>query len=94
VVIPGYSVHRELELFVLAGLTPGEALQAATIVPARMMKLDKESGTVEKGKRADLIIVDANPLESISNIRKVSSVVARGRLFECAMLRKIAGFRP
>lgn len=93
-VVPGYSVHRELELFVEAGLTPMEAIQAATIVPARMMRLDKETGSIEKGKRADLIIVDANPLESIGNIRKVRQVVARGRIFDCARLRLIAGFQP
>lgn len=92
--VPGHSLHRELELYVKAGLTPMEAIQAATIVPARVMKLDKEVGTIEAGKRADLIILDANPLETISNIRKVRSVVARGRLYDCAQLWQSAGFRP
>ena len=55
--VPGHSLHREIELYVQAGFTPMEAIQAATIVPARAMGLDKESGTVEKGKRGDLIIV-------------------------------------
>jgi imidazolonepropionase-like amidohydrolase len=94
VVVPGHSVHRELELFVKAGLTPMEAIQAATIVPSRAMKLEQEVGTIEKGKRADLIIVPSNPLESISNIRKVESVIVRGRFLDCALLRQIAGFRP
>lgn len=94
VVVPGHSVHRELELFVRAGFTPIEAIQAATIVPARAMKLDKEVGTVEKGKRADLILLDANPLESISNIRKVRSVIARGRVFDCAALWRAVEFQP
>jgi imidazolonepropionase-like amidohydrolase len=90
--VPGHSLHRELELYVKAGFTPMEAIQAATIVPARMMKLDKEAGTIEVGKRADLIILDGNPLESISNIRKVRSVVTRGRLYDCAQLWQSVGF--
>lgn len=94
VVVPAHSVHRELELFVRAGFTPMEAIQAATIVPARAMKLEKEVGTVEKGKRADLIIVDADPLQSIGNIRKVRSVIRSGRLFDCAQLWQVAGFKP
>ena len=68
--IPGHSVHREIELYVEAGLTPMEALQAATIVPARAMKMDAELGTIERGKRADLVVLDANPLEAIRNIRE------------------------
>jgi imidazolonepropionase-like amidohydrolase len=93
-VVPAHSVHRELELFVKAGFTEMEAIQAATIVPARAMKVDKEVGTVEKGKRADLIIVDADPLQSISNIRKVRSVIRKGRPFDCAQLWQAAGFQP
>jgi imidazolonepropionase-like amidohydrolase len=64
--VPGHSLHREIELYVRAGFTPLEAIQAATIVPARAMGLDKETGTVEVGKRADLILVAGNPLEDIS----------------------------
>ena len=92
--VPGHSLHRELELYVRAGFTPMEAIQAATIVPARVMKMDKEVGTIEAGKRADLIILDGNPLESISNIRKVRSVLTRGRLYDCAQLWQSVGFRP
>jgi imidazolonepropionase-like amidohydrolase len=92
--VPGHSLHRELELYVRAGLTPMEAVQAATIVPARVMKMDKEVGTIEAGKRADMIILDGNPLESISNIRKVRSVVTRGKLYDCAQLWQSVGFRP
>lgn len=92
--VPGHSLHRELELYVRAGFTPMEAIQAATIVPARVMKLEKEVGTIEAGKRADLIILDGNPLESISNIRKVRSVITRGRLYDCAQLWQSVGFSP
>src|SRR6185436_18095316 len=69
--VPGHTLYRELELYVKAGMTPLEAIQAATITPARVMKLENEVGTIEAGKRADLIVLEANPLESISNIRKV-----------------------
>ena len=92
--VPGHSLHRELELYVRAGFTPMEAIQAATITPARVMKLDKEVGTIEAGKRADLIILDGNPLEAISNIRKVRTVVKRGRMYDCAQLWQSVGFQP
>jgi imidazolonepropionase-like amidohydrolase len=91
--VPGHTLHRELELYVKAGLTPLEAIQAATIVPARVMKLDGEVGAIEVGKRADLIVLDANPLDNISNIRKVRSVVTQGRLFDCARLWQSVDFK-
>ena len=92
--VPGYTLYRELELYVKAGLTPLEAIQAATITPARVMKLDQETGSIEAGKRADLIVLDANPLANISNIRTVRSVVTQGRMFESAKLWESVGFRP
>jgi imidazolonepropionase-like amidohydrolase len=92
--VPGYTVYREMEVYVQAGFTPMEALQAATIVPARVMKVDKESGTVEVGKRADFDILDANPLENISNVRTVHRVVANGILYESAPLWESVGFKP
>lgn len=76
---PGFSVHDELELFVKAGLTPLEALQTATLNPAQYLKLSNSLGTVEKGKLADLVLLDANPLESIGNTRKLAGVVVNGK---------------
>jgi imidazolonepropionase-like amidohydrolase len=93
-VVPGHSIYRELELAVQAGLTPMEAIQAATIVPARAMKRDQESGTVEAGKRADVILVDGNPLVAISQIRHVKFVIISGRMYDCAPLWQSVGFRP
>jgi imidazolonepropionase-like amidohydrolase len=93
-VVPGYSIARELELYVRAGMTPLEALQSASIVPARVMGLDRESGTVERGKRADLVTLDGNPLENISNVRRVHAVVAAGRLYRPDSLWRTAGFTP
>ena len=92
--VPGHSLHREIELYVQAGFTPMEAIQAATIVPARAMGLEQEVGTVETGKRADLIIVNGNPLESIHNIRKVEFVVTNGTMYNCAELWRSVGFKP
>jgi imidazolonepropionase-like amidohydrolase len=93
-VVPGHSIARELEIYVRAGLTPMEALQAATIVPARVMRLEADSGTIARGKRADLVILDANPLDSISAVRQVHAVVAAGRMFTPAPLWRTAGFTP
>jgi len=92
--VPGHSLHREIEIYVQAGFTPMEAIQAATIVPARAMRIDKEVGTVEVGKRGDVIILGANPLESIHNIRTVESVVTNGVLYNCAELWQSVGFKP
>jgi imidazolonepropionase-like amidohydrolase len=75
-------------------MTPLEALQTATIMPARAMKLEKELGTLEVGKRADLVVLDANPLENISNIRMARMVAANGHLYDCNTLWRAAGFQP
>jgi imidazolonepropionase-like amidohydrolase len=92
--VPGYSLYREIELYVEAGFTPMEAIRAATIVPAQVMGLDSELGTVEAGKTADLIVLGANPLKSIHNIRTVEKVVSGGTLYDTAPLWKSVGFKP
>ena len=92
--IPAYSVYRELELYVKAGFTPMDALRSATAVAAQAMRVDKDMGTVETGKRADLLILDANPLENISNVRTVRFVMKDGRMFDSAALWTAAGFVP
>jgi imidazolonepropionase-like amidohydrolase len=92
--VPGHSLHREIELYVQAGFTPMEAIQAATLVPARVMGLEKETGTVEKGKRADLILIDGNPLEDIHNTRNVEYVITNGTMYHTAELWQSVGFKP
>jgi imidazolonepropionase-like amidohydrolase len=79
-VYPGFSLHEELELLVQAGLTPMEALQAATRNAGKYLGL-ADTGTIEKGKRADMVLLDANPLMEIKNTRKIQSVVLAGRYF-------------
>ena len=77
---PGFSVPRELELYVQSGLTPADAIQTATIIPARVMKLDNTTGSIEEGKQADIIIVDGDPLKNIRDIRNVT-IVIKGRSY-------------
>jgi imidazolonepropionase-like amidohydrolase len=79
-VSPGISLHEELALLVAAEFTPIEALQAATINPAKYLGFLDSLGTIEKGKIADLVVLEANPLEKISNARRISAVVVRGKL--------------
>jgi imidazolonepropionase-like amidohydrolase len=92
--IPGHSLHREIELYVEAGFTPMDALQAATIVAARAMKLDGELGSIERGKRADLAVLDANPLDRIQNIRSVRWTIKDGRMYQASALWESVRFRP
>jgi imidazolonepropionase-like amidohydrolase len=81
-VFPGSSLHDELQLLVESGLTPLEALQSATKSPAEFLHTTKDFGTVEKGKYADIVILDANPLEDIRNTRKIRAVILRGKLLD------------
>ncbi|MFT3913935.1 MAG: amidohydrolase family protein [Anaeromyxobacteraceae bacterium] len=92
--VPGFSEFRELELLVELGFTPMEALQAATLVPARAMKLDGEVGTLARGKRADLIVVDGDPLADIRALRRLELVVAAGVAYDPARLWASVGFAP
>lgn len=87
-VFPG-DVASELELFVQAGLSPLEALRTATINPARFLEREKELGSVSIGKIADLVLLDANPLEDVRHLRRVRAVVLNGRLLERAQLEGV-----
>lgn len=80
-VLPGFALHEELALLVDAGLTPMEALQAATRNPARYFNKLGEMGTVEVKKAADLVLLNGNPLEDIQNTRKIDAVIMRGRYY-------------
>jgi imidazolonepropionase-like amidohydrolase len=79
--VPGYSLHSELEYLVRAGLSPLEALESATVRPAEFFSLADQMGTVDVGKKADLVLLDANPLENIANTKQIAAVVSKGRLF-------------
>lgn len=88
---PGFSLHDELALLVIAGLTPSEALRSATLNPAKFFGLDKTMGTIEEGKIADLVLLDANPLLDIRNTQRINAVVANGRFFDRKALDKMLG---
>lgn len=85
--VPGFSIHGELRHLVEAGLTPYEALRAGTRNPAEFLGRLDEFGTVAEGLRADLILLEANPLEDVGNVRKCAGVMLRGRWLPQAELR-------
>jgi imidazolonepropionase-like amidohydrolase len=81
-VYPGSSLHKELKLLVECGLSPADALRAATIWPAEFLGLDESSGSIGIGKRADLVLLDDNPLREIKNTQRIRSVVLDGQLLQ------------
>jgi imidazolonepropionase-like amidohydrolase len=86
---PGFSLHEELALLVIAGLTPVEALRSATLNPAKFLGLDKTLGTIEQGKIADLVLLDADPLEDVRNTQRINAVISNGQLFDRKALDKM-----
>ena len=86
---PGWGIHNELELLVKAGLSNNEALKTATLHPAQFLEIDDHYGVVETGKKADLVILENNPLLDIANTRKVNSVIRKGVLYQRAALDSI-----
>jgi len=85
-VFPGSSLHEDLAYLVEAGLTPMQALQGATKNPAEFLGNSATEGTIEKGKLANLVLLDGNPLESISNAQRIRAVILRGKLLDRAAL--------
>src|SRR6266478_2981555 len=80
--MPGLSLHDELANFVEAGFTPMESLQTATSLPAKFLGMESSYGSVETGKIAELVLLAANPLEDIHNKRRITAVIANGRLYD------------
>jgi len=88
-IFPGHSLHEELQRFVAAGFTPFEALQTATINPARFFGIEDRAGTVEKGRFADLLLLSANPVDDIANTQKIAAVITDGHYYRRADLEKM-----
>jgi imidazolonepropionase-like amidohydrolase/pimeloyl-ACP methyl ester carboxylesterase len=92
--IGGFELHRELELYVEAGLPASEVLHIATLGAARTMGMEDELGSIEPGKLADLILVDGNPDVNISDIRRVVTVISNGRVHDPAAIYRAVGIEP
>ena len=92
--LAGFGLHRELELYAGAGIPAPRVLQIATLGSARVMKKDKELGSIAPGKLADLILVDGDPSKNISDIRKVQVVIKDGTRFVVSELDQALGVRP
>ena len=88
----GIELVRELEIYQQAGFTPAEALQSATIIPARVVGADKRTGSIAVGKEADMVLVDGDPSTDLGALRRVVTVVSDGYVMDADELRKAAGF--
>ncbi|HEU0284393.1 MAG TPA: amidohydrolase family protein, partial [Sphingomicrobium sp.] len=88
----GIEIVRELELYQQAGFTPAQALQSATIVPARVVGADKRTGSIAVGKEADLVLVDGDVSKELGALRRVETVVSDGYVMDADDLRKAAGY--
>ncbi len=94
-IIPVFSLYQEIEAYHdLAGMTPLESIQSATIVPAMAMGMEAKTGTLEMGKEADIAILDKNPLQDICNIRTVTAVMSNGNYYESRPLWEAVDFIP
>jgi imidazolonepropionase-like amidohydrolase len=90
----GFALHRELELYVRAGIPAARVLQMATLGAARLLGRDAELGSIAPGKLADLVLVDGEPIWNIPDIRKVELVLKDGKLFRSAELYRAVGIQP
>ena len=92
--LPGFTLHRELELYAQAGISPPEVLRIATLGAARVAHRDKELGSITPGKLADLVLIDGDPAKRISDVRRTALVMKDGALYEPAALYKALGVKP
>jgi imidazolonepropionase-like amidohydrolase len=92
--MPGFSLHRELEIDVEAGLPPARVLQDATLNAARIMSMDDELGSIVPGKLADLDLIAGDPIENIATVRNVMLTVKDGNLYNPAELDAALGIAP
>src|SRR5204863_1769922 len=92
--LSGFALHRELELYVQAGIPPAEVLRIATLGAATVMHRDDRLGSIAPGKLADLVIVDGDPTVNISDVRKVRTVIKDGNVFDAAAVAAAMGIKP
>jgi imidazolonepropionase-like amidohydrolase len=82
----GYALHRELEIYSEAGIPAPEVLRMATLEAAQVMHMDKDFGSIEPGKTADLILIDGDPTKNISDVRRIDTVIKGGDVYKPAEL--------
>jgi imidazolonepropionase-like amidohydrolase len=92
--LAGYSLHHELELYARAGIPPPEVLRMATLTPALVMGVNKDRGVIAAGKLADMILVDGDPTKDMRDIRKVTTVIKGGNVYDPAAIEKALGITP
>jgi hypothetical protein len=92
--LPGFTLHRELELYTKAGISAPDVLRLATLGAARVAKRDQELGSITPGKLADLVLVEGDPAKRIGDIRRTSLVIKDGAFYEPAALYKALGIKP
>ncbi len=92
--LAGYMLHHELEVWVKAGIAPAEVLRAATLTPAEVMGVDGNRGVIAAGKYADMVLVDGDPSKNMADIRKVSTVLKGGKVYDPAAIEKSLGIAP
>jgi imidazolonepropionase-like amidohydrolase len=90
-VVPGFALHDELELMAKAGMSNWQVLESTTRLACEWLRVDQDRGTVEPGKRADLLLLSADPLTDVSNTRKIAAVIVRGRYLPRAELDRMLG---
>lgn len=87
--VPGISLHSELALFVKAGFTPLEALRSATIMPALFLHMEETTGSIDRNKAADIVLIEGNPVDNIGNAQRVAAVIIGGRFYDRAALNRM-----
>jgi len=92
--LSGYTLHHELELYVRAGIPASEVLRMATLTPAIVMGVNKDRGVIAGGKLADMILVDGDPTKEIRDVRKITTVIKGGRVYDPAKIEKVLGITP
>jgi imidazolonepropionase-like amidohydrolase len=88
-ILPGFSVHDEMEIWQAAGIPAPDVLRSATVVPAWWLGLDARLGAIAEGKTASMILLRANPLEDVRNTREIEAVFLRGQYFDRAALDRL-----
>ena len=92
--LAGYMLHHELELYVRAGIAPAEVLRMATLTPALVMGVNKDRGVIAAGKLADMILVDGDPTKNMRDLRKITTVIKGGKVYDPAAIEKALGITP